>query len=260
MGTAEAGREPRRRRKPATAARCGTRIRADELKQIRTTLRTPFAALFCDESHIQVLDSARGFSPLRDQIRTPLLIVMGMVGLLVLMACVNVSSLLLVRAAGRVREMSVRYAMGAGRWQIVRQLLLEGLLLGLLGGTLGLVLAPAVSALLWRGDRRATPPPELPFSSHPDLRILFFNFATGVRASACCSAWRRHCASCSPIWSARSSSRPRPQPAALCASAAYLGGRADRSEPAAADRRRPVRSHPAQPASLSMWDSPPITW
>ena len=137
---------------------------------------------YLDQSHIVVLDSARGFSPLRDQIGTPVMIVMGMVVLLVLMACVNVSSLLLVRAAGRVREMSVRYAMGAGRWQIIRQLLAEGLLLGLMGGAAGLAIAPAVSSLLIRriaGDTAT----DLPFSSSVDARILFFNFALALAVS-----------------------------------------------------------------------------
>ena len=107
---------------------------------------------------------------------------MAMVGLVVLMACVNVSSLLLVRAAARVKEMSVRYAMGAGRWQIIRQLLMEGLLLGLLGGVLGLAMAPMVSAFLARrivGDAAT----ELPFSSHPDVRILLFNFGLAFLVS-----------------------------------------------------------------------------
>ncbi len=135
-----------------------------------------------DESKLQLLDESRGFSPLREQIQTPLLIVMAMVGLVVLMACVNVSSLLLVRAAARVREMSIRYAMGAGRGQIIRQLLVEGLLLGLLGGAVGLLFAPLVSAFLVRriaGDTAT----ELPFSSHPDLRILLFNFGLAFLVS-----------------------------------------------------------------------------
>jgi putative ABC transport system permease protein len=150
-------------------------IRAEELKQFGYhSQRT--RRLFLDESHIQLLDSARGFSPLRDQLGTPLLILMGMVGLLVLMACINVSSLLLVRAAGRVREMSVRYAMGAARWQIVRQLLVEGLLLGLLGGVLGLAIAPAVSGVLVRMVFTG-PSSEIPFSATPDTRVLLFNFA-----------------------------------------------------------------------------------
>ena len=156
-------------------------LRAEELKQFGYhSQRT--RRLFLDESHIQVLDSARGFSPLRDELGTPLLIIMGMVALLVLMACINVSSLLLVRAAGRVREMSVRYAMGADRWQIVRQLLIEGLLLGLMGGTAGVIIAPAISGFLVRMVF-TDPTTEIPFSTTPDLRVLAFNFAVAFGVS-----------------------------------------------------------------------------
>jgi putative ABC transport system permease protein len=156
-------------------------IRADELKQFGYhSART--RRLFLDESHIQLLDGARGFSPLRDQIGTPLLILMGMVGLLVLMACVNISSLLLVRAAGRTREMAVRYAIGAGRWQIVRQLLLEGALLGAVGGSLGLLMAPVLCSFLLR-TVFTDPMSEVPFSAHPDMRILLFNFVVAFAVS-----------------------------------------------------------------------------
>jgi predicted permease len=156
-------------------------IRADELKQLGYhSPRT--RRLFLDESHLQLLDGARGFSPLRDEIGTPLLILMGMVGLLVLMACVNISSLLLVRAAGRTREMAVRYAIGAGRWQIVRQLLLEGVLLGAIGGALGLLMAPVLCDFLIRTSF-TDPMNEVPFSAHPDMRILLFNFAVAFAVS-----------------------------------------------------------------------------
>ena len=133
-------------------------IRATELPDIKNKSDL-FRKHFVAESSLQLLDESRGFSPLREQIQTPLLIVMAMVGLVVLMACVNVSSLLLVRAAARVREMSIRYAMGAGRGQIIRQLLVEGLLLGLLGGMVGLaVRAPGVG-LPGAAELPATQPP-----------------------------------------------------------------------------------------------------
>jgi putative ABC transport system permease protein len=156
-------------------------IRAEELKQ-RGHSSEHFKESFLTKSHLFVREGAKGFSPLRADVQEPLLIIMGMVGLVALMACANVGSLLLVRAAGRIREMSVRYALGAKRARVVQQLLVEGLLLGLAGGALGILIAPRISAwlinMIW--SRMAG---DLPFSSHPDLRILLFNFSLALLVS-----------------------------------------------------------------------------
>jgi predicted permease len=156
-------------------------LRAEEFKTFDRKER--WKKSFLDESHLQLLDGARGFSPLRDQIAVPLMVLMGMVGLLVLMACVNISSLLMVRSAGRAREISVRYAMGAGRWQIVRQLLVEGIVLGLLGGALGVLLAPAVSQTLLQRLLSGSEGGDLPFTAAPDVRVLAFAFVLAVLVS-----------------------------------------------------------------------------
>lgn len=156
-------------------------IRAEELKQ-RGHSSEHFKESFLTKSHLFVRDGARGFSPLRADVQEPLLIIMGMVGIVALMACANVGSLLLVRAAGRIREMSVRYALGARRTRVVQQLLVEGLLLGLAGGVLGIAIAPRISAwlinMIW--SRTAG---DLPFSAIPDLRILIFNFSLALLVS-----------------------------------------------------------------------------
>jgi len=138
-----------------------------------------FKKSFLDTSKLQVLDDSTGFTPERGDLKTPLIILMSMAGLLVAMCAINVATLLLLRAAGRSREMSMRYALGARRWRIVAQLLVEGGVLGAAGCVAGLALAPAVAGVLVHLMTSADPGRE-PYSAAIDTRVLLFTLGISL--------------------------------------------------------------------------------
>jgi predicted permease len=132
---------------------------------------------------------------LRSQFTRPLYLLLGIVGLILMVACVNLANLMLARAAARSYEVSVRIALGAGRWAVARQAFAESLALSTAGALLGLALGYCGSRLLIRlmtqGFLTA-----VTLDVRPDWRVLSFTSAMAILTGilfGVAPAWRASC-------------------------------------------------------------------
>ena len=143
----------------------GTQISERRRKQISGTF-------------IPLLPGGTGLSYVRQAYQTPLTVLMIMVVVVLLIACANLANLLLAKAASREREFCARLALGSSRGRIVRQILIEALMLALTGGGLGLGLAFwSTRAIIHFIDGGAA---HTALSAMPDARVLVFTLATCI--------------------------------------------------------------------------------
>jgi predicted permease len=130
---------------------------------------------------IALQDGSRGQLTLRRKIAKPIIALTFVGGLVLLAACANLAGLLLARATTRQHEMSVRTAMGASRWQLVRQLLLESLMLSFAGAALGLAVAVGINRSLM--GLFASLPDGFHFDLRIDANVLLFTLGVSVLAA-----------------------------------------------------------------------------
>lgn len=127
---------------------------------------------------LDLIAGGNGLSGLRTRYKDPLFVLLGIVALVLLIACANMANLLLAQSTARQRELAIRLSLGASRWQVARQLLIESLLLSFIGSAAGIVLA------IWGGralvQLLSTRTALVTLDLALDWRVLGFTLAVGV--------------------------------------------------------------------------------
>ncbi len=132
-----------------------------------------------DYPRLAIDSGSQGEMDVRRRFAPQLYLLLGVVALVLLIACANVTNLVLVRASSRQKEIAVRLAMGAGRWRLIRLLVTESVLLSMLGGGLGIIFASWIKDVFltvgnWGGEGMTALNPRL------DLRVLAFTIALSL--------------------------------------------------------------------------------
>jgi predicted permease len=161
-----------------TQARSAINLTLRQVRQAEVTEMSAARRREYLDSTIKLADGSRGANKLSDSVGDPLKILMGVVGLVLLIACANVANLLVARGARRQREIAVRLALGAGRRRLLQQLLTESVLLAIIGGALGLALAHWGASLLVR--MVSTESNRVFLDLHPDAGVLAFTLGISL--------------------------------------------------------------------------------
>ncbi len=165
VGRLQAGVSPKQAQSKLTALVRNTMISEAKILDAHSELR------------VEVASADQALTGIRDMLAKPLSILMCGVGLILLIACANVATLMTARGVARRREIGIRMAIGAGRGRIVRQLLTESILLALAGGLAGCAVAWFGTRWLLRLDQLAN------LDANPDAHVLLFTLAISVGAA-----------------------------------------------------------------------------
>jgi len=166
-----------RLRDGVSLARASAFLRAASHAALKATASEPGTRR---ERYLIAEPGVAGYSYLRLRFEKPLIALMALVALVLLISCLNLATLLMVRAASRERELATRLALGASRARLLRQLLTESMLLAATGTILGLAAAPFLAKLLsmfLRSPQEALRPP---LDVAPDLRVVLFTVVVAV--------------------------------------------------------------------------------